>query len=127
MIPSVPSPKRKLSRKIIKMSSLLSLSKLTDIQSYLNIHPMTLAMFSSPDCKPCKVLEPIISSAAAKYPDDFGFLHVEALEGNTEAFDFYSVSTVPTLILFKFNNPLEYHTGFKSKDEVIEWLSGRMV
>ncbi|NLF50598.1 MAG: thioredoxin family protein [Leptolinea sp.] len=89
--------------------------------------PITLAMFSSPDCKPCKDLEPIIASAAAKYPSEFGFLHIEALEGNTETFDFYGVSSVPVLILFRFNNPVEYHAGFKSKEEVIQWLSGKMV
>lgn len=109
------------------MSSLLSLSKLSDIQSYLNTMPITLAMFSSPECKPCKILEPIIASAAAKYPGDFGFLHVESQDDDTETFDFYGVSSVPMLVLFRFNNPVEYHAGFKRKEEVIQWLSERMV
>jgi thioredoxin 1 len=109
------------------MSSLLSLSNLPENQSFLNTKPTSLVMFSSPECKPCKVLELIISSAAAKYSSDIGFLHVEAQEGNTEAFTFYGVSSVPMLIFFKFNNPVEYHAGFKSKEEVIEWLSESLV
>lgn len=109
------------------MSLLLSLSNLSEIQNYLNTMPITLAMFSSPECKPCKILEPIIASAAAKYPGNFGFLRVEAQEGNPETFDFYGVSSVPMLVLFRFNNPVEYHAGFKSKEEVIQWLSERMV
>jgi thioredoxin-like negative regulator of GroEL len=109
------------------MSLLQSLSNLSEIQSFLNTKPMSLVMFSSPTCKPCKVLEPIIVSAAAKYPNDFGFLQVEAQEGNTATFDFYGVSSVPLLILFKFNNPMEYHAGFKTKEEVIKWLSEKLV
>jgi thiol-disulfide isomerase/thioredoxin len=88
---------------------------------------MSLVMFSSPECKPCKVLEPIIVSAAAKYPNDIGFLHVEANDNNQEVFNFYSVSTVPTLIRFNFNYPVEYHCGFKNREEIVEWLSGKLV
>jgi thioredoxin-like negative regulator of GroEL len=109
------------------MSLLQSLSNLSEIQDFLNTKPISLVMFSSPTCKPCKVLEPIIVSAAAKYPDEFGFLHVEAQENNTTAFDFYGISTVPTLILFKFNNPVEYHSGFKHKEEIINWLAEMLV
>jgi len=52
------------------MSSLLSLRKLADIQTYCASKQITLVLFSSPGCAPCKILHPIIEKVALKYPEN---------------------------------------------------------
>jgi len=109
------------------MSYLQSLSKLQEIQSTLSVKSKTLILFSAPGCAPCKVLHPIIEKVAMKYPDDIGFLYVESDDTNGDTFNYYNISGVPTIILFRGTDAIAFRNGFRSEGEVIEWLAEKLV
>jgi thiol-disulfide isomerase/thioredoxin len=109
------------------MSSLLSLSKLSEIQSFCAKKEMTLVMFSSPGGQPCNILHPIIEKVALKYPESIGFLYIESNDDNSDAFNFYNISGVPTMILFLGTDPIAFQNGFKSEVAVIDWLTERLI
>ena len=109
------------------MSSLLSLRKLADIQNYGTSKQMTLVLFSSPGCAPCKILHPIIERVAQKYPENIGFLYVEFEDDNPGVFEYFNISGVPSIILFRGVEPIAFQNGFRSEASVIDWLADKLV
>jgi putative thioredoxin len=109
------------------MSSLISLSKLFDIQGFCALKSKTLIMFSSPGYAPCKILEPIIEKIAAKYPEEIGFAHVESTNENAEVYSFFNIVSAPTIILFDRTEPVAFKNGFRSEADLMGWLAEKLV
>ena len=66
---------------------------------------MTLVLFSSPGCAPCKILHPIIEKVALKYPENIGFLYVEFEDYNPGVFKFVNTLKISPLLVLKGNEP----------------------
>lgn len=72
-------------------------------------------------CGPCKMIAPIVEEVAAEFADKVkvGKLNVDE-NGTTR--DSYKVSSIPTLVIFKDGKEVERSVGYKTKDELQQWL-----
>jgi len=73
-------------------------------------------------CGPCKMIAPIVEEVAAEFKDKVkvGKLNVDENQGVPGSL---KVSSIPTLIIFKEGKEVERSVGYKSKDEILRWLT----
>lgn len=74
-----------------------------------------ILVFKMPNCAPCKMLEPIIS--------DFENVKIFNTMNNIEKSMQYEVRKAPTVIHLKNGVEIGRFTGFKTKEEIKEFLS----
>lgn len=82
---------------------------------------LALIDFFASWCMPCKMLSPILESLQSKYEGKINFakLDIDKEEDIAREYDIYSV---PTLLLFKKGEKVGMSIGYKSADELIEFL-----
>ena len=70
-------------------------------------------------CGPCKAIAPTLDKIASEYE---GQLKITKLDVDTSPAiaTSYSVLSIPTLILFKFGQPVEYITGAQSEKAILD-------
>lgn len=78
-----------------------------------------LANFWAEWCGPCQVITPYLEEIAAEYGEKLKIVKLD-LEENPLVASTYQVLRLPTLMLFKFGQPVEYITGPISKEEIIK-------
>ena len=71
-------------------------------------------------CNPCKKVSPILDEISDEYNLPVGKLNVDE---NPEKTLEYSVSTIPTMVLFKNGQPVKTIVGAKPKHIMIKELS----
>jgi len=68
------------------------------------------------------MIAPIVEEVAAEFKDKVkvGKLNVDENQGVPGSL---KVSSIPTLIIFKEGKEVERSVGYKSKDEILRWLT----
>ena len=72
-------------------------------------------------CQPCKVLTPIVEAAAEQFAGRMKFGHMNVEENDNVPFR-YSITTLPTLLIFKNGQVSEQSVGLVSKDKLIKLI-----
>lgn len=72
----------------------------------LNSDKITLVDFWATWCGPCRKLAPVMDELAAQYDGKVKFVKIKADE-NMQTAQKYSISGVPSLLLFKNGEPVE--------------------
>ena len=72
----------------------------------INSDKITLVDFWATWCGPCRKLSPVVDELAAQYDGKVKFVKIKADE-NMETSQKYSISGVPSLLLFKNGEPVE--------------------
>ena len=89
----------------------------------INSNPLVLIDFWAEWCGPCKKMAPILDEIEKEQNLPVGKLNVDE---NTEKSQEYSVSSIPTMVLFKDGNPVHTVVGAKPKHillkELAEWI-----
>ena len=89
----------------------------------INSNPLVLIDFWAEWCGPCKQMAPILDEIEKEQNLPVGKLNVDE---NTEKSQEYSVSSIPTMVLFKDGNPVHTVVGAKPKHillkELAEWI-----
>ena len=71
-------------------------------------------------CNPCKMLAPIIEELSNTLKNvDFFKVDVDA---NNEVVQRYNIMSIPTILLFNNGKLIKSTTGFKTKEELIEFI-----
>jgi thioredoxin 1 len=73
--------------------------------------------FTAVWCPPCKMLDPIVDELATKYDGQMRVGKVD-VDINPEIQEMFGVMGIPTLILFKGGQPVEYLVGFKPRNQI---------
>lgn len=73
-------------------------------------NPITIVLFSSNKCLPCKRISSIMDSVSDRYTDSIGFLSVE-YETSQQIPVKYNISYVPTIAVFRDGNFRTIYTG----------------
>lgn len=93
----------------------------------INSSRPVLADFFATWCSPCKMLAPVIDEIGAELENEIDVAKVD-IENNAQIADYYSVSSVPTLILFNKGDEKIRLTGVVPKDTVLgaiaEYVNG---
>ena len=71
-------------------------------------------------CGPCKMLSPIIDELASSY-EGCTFYKIDVDEAE-EVSTKYNIMSIPTLLLFENGELKKKISGFKAKDELIEFI-----
>lgn len=73
-------------------------------------------------CGPCKMMDPVIEALAEEYKDKLiiGKLNVDNNPGVSQKF---GVMSIPTLILFKNQQPAKQLVGYQPKDALIKAIN----
>lgn len=76
-------------------------------------------------CGPCKMLAPVFQQACDEMGSRANFVKVD-IDQSMELARKYSVSTVPTVMVFKDGKPVETIVGFMPKENLISKVSAHI-
>ena len=71
-------------------------------------------------CGPCKMFSPIFEEVSKE--QDINFVKIE-INNHSDIARQYGVMSIPTIILFKNGEEIKRHTGFISKEQLIEFIN----
>jgi len=76
-------------------------------------------------CVPCRMLSPILEKIAKEYDGKFILAKVNVDDAQITAAEF-GIMSVPTVILFKNGEPVDYFVGALPEPQIREWLKRRL-
>ena len=76
-------------------------------------------------CWPCKILSPILEKIARDYNGRFVLAKVNVDKAQITAGEF-GIMSVPTVILFKNGEPVDYFVGALPEPQIRDWLKRRL-
>lgn len=84
----------------------------------LNAQNVTVVDFWAPWCGPCRKLSPLLDEISAELGDGVDFVKLNT-DDNLETAKKYSVSGLPTLLIFKDGEPKERLVGLMPKTTIV--------
>ena len=86
-------------------------------------HPGTVLVdFYTEDCRPCKMMTPILNELALENAGKLKVTKIDAV-ANAELAAQYRVTSVPTLLLFKSGQVVGQMLGLRSKKDLLAWVT----
>lgn len=96
-----------------------------EFESLIKSSKLVLADFYAEWCSPCKMLAPTIEEIHNEYNDYFETVKVNVDE-NPELTEYYGVSGIPALLLFKDGKEILRMSGVQTKERIISAISEKM-
>lgn len=96
-----------------------------EFESLIKSSKPVLADFYAEWCSPCKMLAPTIEEIHNEYNDYFETVKVNVDE-NSELTEYYGVSGIPALLLFKDGKEILRMSGVQTKERIISAISEKM-
>lgn len=93
-----------------------------DFSEIVKAHKLVLADFWAPWCLPCRRLNPVIEELSQELDGKVSFVKVNTDE-NPETAGRFGVMSIPTLILFKGGQKVDYLIGAHPKENILATLS----
>ncbi len=70
-------------------------------------------------CGPCKMLMPELSDLVKKIDVNVYKINVD---NNPDVAKKYGIMTIPTLVLYKEGKIVNKHSGYRTSDDLVEWI-----
>lgn len=100
------------------MSNALDINDNNFDDEVINAQGLTIVDFWAPWCGPCRKLGPVLDEIASEYEGKIRILKLNTDENLKTAKD-YSVSGLPTLLLFKEGKAVERLVGLMPKTSIV--------
>jgi len=104
------------------MSNVLEITDENFDKEVLAENQITLVDFWATWCGPCRKLSPLIDEIAEEYKGKVKFVKIKADE-NLQAAQKYSISGVPSLLIFKNGEPVERMVNMVPKSIIVSNLN----
>ena len=104
----------------------MAVKEITDMNFKEEIqNGLVMVDFWAPWCAPCRMVAPVLDEISEEYPEQLKILKVNVDENPNSATQF-SVTSIPTLIIFKDGELVERTVGASPKQQYINMLSKHM-
>lgn len=100
------------------MSNAIEVNDNTFEQEVINSSELTVVDFWAPWCGPCRKLGPVLDEIGQEYAGKIKIVKVNTDE-NLKTAKEYSVSGLPSILIFKDGNPLERLVGLMPKSSIV--------
>ncbi len=94
-----------------------------NFDEFVEKYDVALIDFWADWCGPCKMLEPILKELAEEMQGDVAFGKVDVDKNKSKPSEF-SISSIPTMIIFNDGDVADKMIGALSKEEIKEKLQG---
>ncbi len=108
------------------MAKAIEISDLTFEDEVLNSNVPVLVDFWAGWCAPCRKLSPLLDDVANEFGDKIKFVKINTDENMKVAKD-YSISGLPSVLIFKDGKALERMVGFVPKSTIIGNIEKHLV
>lgn len=100
------------------MSNAIDINDSTFETEVVNSKQLTIVDFWAPWCGPCRKLGPVLDEVASEFGDSLKIVKLNTDENLKTAKEF-SISGLPTLLLFKDGKPVERLVGLMPKSTIV--------
>ncbi len=97
----------------------------SDFESTIEKHPLVLVDFWAAWCFPCKIIAPLIEEIAEVYSGDLICAKLD-VDGNSATATKFSITGIPTVMLFKDGKPVERIVGAVPKEHLEEKIKAHL-
>ncbi|MBQ9246779.1 thioredoxin [bacterium] len=104
------------------MANVLEITDDTFEKEVINQQQLTLVDFWATWCGPCRKLSPVIDELATEFDGKVKFVKIKADE-NMQTAQKYSISGVPSLLIFKNGEPVERIVNIVPKNIIVNTLN----
>ena len=104
------------------MADVIEITDETFENEVVKSEKLTLVDFWATWCGPCRKLAPVIEELADEFKDNVKFVKIKADE-NIETAQKYSISGVPSLLIFKNGEPVERIVNIVPKSIIVNNLN----
>ena len=100
------------------MSNAIEINDASFEQEVINSQNVTIVDFWAPWCGPCRKLGPVLDEVASEMNEKIKVVKMNTDE-NIETAKSYSISGLPTILVFKDGKPVERMVGLMQKSALI--------
>lgn len=103
------------------ISSKTSKATARDFPKFLAKSPISLTLFTSVNCQPCKRIQTFLDKLSTKYHDGINFLYVDMQESQP-IFNKYNIQFIPQIALFRNSSLLKFYEGQWSYESIEKYV-----
>ena len=94
-----------------------------EFNDIISSNNLVFVKFFATWCGPCKMMAPLVSKLSRSFEDKFKFIQID-IENCDNLCEIYSISSVPTFVIFKNGEEYDRLSGATSYENLESFING---